>query len=353
MELTIRLISGVILLLMNAFFVASEFALTRLRQYDRDELGEGSGLDRAWEMTKRLEIYLTSCQIGITTTSILLGVIAEPAVTELIELLFTTESIGGVSTHVISITLSVVFINFVHTIWGEQAPTYLGVERAKSVAKYTAKPLYWWTYAIYPFLLLGDRITKATLKLFNIEMERSWLRKEGSSTEDIRSEMAELLKSGNLEDDRQKEVLNALDIDKIQVEEIMIPREDIVTMSTEKSFRENMDILKQHMHARYPLVGASLDDFRGILYTPQITANMEKLLEGTKELDDFDWPRLVISKDLPVSKLIDLFQEEQQELALIQEDGHTIGLVTLTDALESIIGSAEDPLDMLDAPKQQ
>lgn len=333
---------------MNAFFVASEFALTRLRQYSREELGKGPSMDRAWEMTKRLEIYLTSCQIGITTTSILLGVIAEPAITELIELLFTVETIGGISTHLISITLSVVFINFVHTIWGEQAPTYLGVERAKTVAKYTANPLYWWTYSIYPFLVLGDWITKVTLRVFNIEMERSWLQNESSSREDIKSDMSELLKSGGLEIDRQEEILNALAIDEIPVRDIMVPKEKIVSMSTKKSFLENMNILKRHMHTRYPLVGETIDDFQGILYTPQITANMEKLQEGSKKLDDFDWPRLVISKDLSVSKLIDLFQEEQQELGLVQEDGRTIGLVTLTDALETIIGSAEDPLDVLD-----
>jgi CBS domain containing-hemolysin-like protein len=347
MELTIRLFSGLVLLLLNAFFVASEFALTRLRQYRRKELEENSGLNKAWEMTKTLEIYLTSCQIGITTTSILLGVIAEPAVTQLIELLFTVETIGNISSHTISIILSVLVINFVHTIWGEQAPTYLGVERAKSVAKYTAGPLYWWTYAIYPFLLLGDRITKATLKLFNIEMERSWLRQEVTTTEEIRSEMAELLKSGDMEDERQEEILNALDIERIPVKEIMIPKDDIVTMSREKSFRDNLDTLQQHMHVRYPLIGKNIDDFIGILYTPQITANIEDLLNGNKELDDFDWPRMLIEQDLPVSKLIDRFQEEHQELALVKDQGKITGLVTLTDALETIIGSAEDPLDLL------
>lgn len=349
MEQAIRLISGVVLLLLNAFFVASEFALTRLRQYNREDLDDNSGLNRAWEMTKTLEIYLTSCQIGITTTSILLGVVAEPAVTQLIEAVFTTASIGSVSTHTISIVLSVVLINFIHTIWGEQAPTYLGVERAKFVARYCANSLYWWTYAIYPFLVLGDRITKATLSLFNIKMERSWLRDEGSSTGDIRSEMVKLLKSGGVKDDRRKEVINALEIDRIPVQDIMIPRDEIVTMSTEKSFRDNIEVLRNHMQARYPLVGENIDDFRGILYTPQITANMEELFEGTKELDDFDWPRMVVSKELPVSELIDRFQEEHQELALVQEDGKTIGLVTLTDALETIIGSAKDPLDLLDS----
>lgn len=350
MEMTIRLFSGLILLLMNAFYVATEFALTRLRQYDRDELEDNPGLNRAWEMTETLEIYLTSCQIGITTTSILLGVVAEPAVTELIELLFTTDSIGAVSTHAISIVLSVTFINTVHTIWGEQAPTYLGVERSKTVAKYFAIPLYWWTYAIYPFLIFGDWVTKATLRIFGIEMERSWINDESSSgKKDMRSKMVDLLKTGDLDNERQEEIINALDIEQISVKDIMVPREEIVSLSTVNSFEENMAIIRQNMHARYPFVGKTVDDFKGILYTPQITANIENLLEGRKELDDFDWPKMVVSPELPTSTLIDHFQEEHHELALVVENERTIGLVTLTDAMEAIIGSAEDPLDLMDA----
>ncbi len=348
MELYLRLIGGIILLLLNAFYVATEFALTRLRQYDRNELEDKVGLNRAWKMTETLEIYLTSCQIGITTTSILLGVIAEPAVTELIELLITADTIGSISSHTISIILSVTIINLVHTIWGEQAPTYLGVEKAKSVARYCAPPLYWWTYAIYPVLVFGDYVTKATLRLFGIQMDRSWLKGENASESgDIRSEMVDLLKTEGVSGDRREEVLNALDIDNIAVREIMIPRDEIICLSTEKSFSDNLNIIREHMHARYPLVGETIDDVKGVLYTPQITANMKELLNGDKELDDFDWPRMVVSHELPVSMLIDEFQVEHHELAMVKENGNIVGLVTLTDAFERIIGSAEDPLDLL------
>ena len=350
MEFYLRLLGGVILLLLNAFYVAAEFALTRLRQYDRDELEDHAGLNRAWEMTKTLEIYLTSCQIGITTTSILLGVIAEPAVTQLFELLIPAGTFGAVTSHSISIVLSVSLINLIHTIWGEQAPTYLGVERAKTVARYCATPLYWWTYAIYPLLVFGDRITKATLRLFGIEMKRTWLKEETTSASgDIRSEMVNLLKTEGVSDERRKEVIKALDIDNITTKEIMIPREEIISLSTKKSFRENLEIIRRHMHARYPLVGETIDDLKGILYTPQITANTEDLVNGSKELDDFDWPKMVVEQDLPVSKLIDRFQVEHHELALVKENGRITGLVTLTDAIEVIIGSAEDPLDMINS----
>tara|TARA_R100000908_G_scaffold65428_1_gene56483 strand:+ start:131851 stop:132684 length:834 start_codon:yes stop_codon:yes gene_type:complete len=276
-------------------------------------------------------------------------VIAEPAVTELIELLFTTDTIGAVSTHAISIVLSVTVINIIHTIWGEQTPTYLGVERAKTVAKYCAVPLYWWTYAIYPFLIFGDWVTKATLRIFGIEMKRSWINEDTSSgKKDMRTKMVELLKTGNMDDERQKEILNALEIEHIPVKEIMIPRDEIVSLSTENSFEENLNIIRQNMHTRYPLVGKSVDDFKGILYTPQITANIKNLLEGQKKLDDFDWPKMVVSPDLPTSTLIDRFQEEHHELALVMKNEETLGLVTLTDAIEAIVGNAEDPLDLLE-----
>lgn len=346
MELYLRLLGGVILLLLNAFYVAAEFALTRLRQYKREELEDSASLNRAWKMTETLEIYLTSCQIGITTTSILLGVIAEPAVTELIELFMPAGTIGSFSSHTISVILSVTIINLVHTIWGEQAPTYLGVERAETVARYSSFPLYWWTYAIYPVLLFGDWVTKATLKLFGVEIDRTWL-KENSTSGGIRSEMVDLLKTEGVSDDRREEVINALDIDDITVKEIMVPRKNIISLSTEKSFRKNLNTIHSHMHARYPLVGKTLDDFKGILYTPQITANTESLLNGEKELDDFDWPKMTVQQDLPVSKLIDHFQQKNHELALVQENDQIIGLVTLTDAIETIVGSAEDPLDLL------
>lgn len=350
-ETVVRLVGGILLLASNAFFVTTEFALTRLRQFDppgSDE--ENSGLSLAWKLTETLEIYLTGCQVGITFSSILLGIVAEPAVTILFESLVGSVSIGSASAHAISITLSVVLINMAHTVWGEQAPTYLGIERAEMVAGWGALPLYYWTMLTYPFIWLGDKLTKATLGLFGIQISRSWLETsddEAPSKSSVRSEMADLLKRQGLPSDRRAEVMKAYEIDRIPVSSIMVPREEIVTLTTRMPFNENLELLKQHMHARYPLIGESLEDFKGILYTPEILANIEDLQNNNRELDDFDWPRLTVPSDMPVSELIDRFQEEHHELALVMEQGKVTGLVTLTDAFEAIIGSVEDPLDLI------
>lgn len=346
-EIILRLSGGVFLLLSNAFFVATEFALTRLRQYSPEEIKVSEGLERAWKMTERLEIYLTGCQIGITSTSILLGVIAEPAVTILIEQLLGIEQMTAASSHTLSITLSVIVINIIHTVWGEQAPTYFGIERAKTVAHYCASPLYWWTMGIYPVLYVGDWLTKKTLALFGVTIERSWMKGgtgEGSKTS-LKKELTKILKSGNLPKDRRDEVVKALEIDEIPVKKIMIPENEIVSLSVEDSLARNLEKM-QIRKSRYPLFGSSEQEYKGVVYASEMLAEIERLRSSEIDIEEICRPGMTVSPDLPVSKLIDEFQSENQELALVTDEGEVEGLVTITDALEVIVGSAEDPMDL-------
>lgn len=342
----LRLIGGLFLILSNAFFVGTEFALTRLRQYDEAELKGDSRLDRAWEMTEELEIYLTGCQVGITFSSVLLGVVAEPAVTAVLQPVIQLVGVGEGSTHAVSVVVGVVLLNFVHTVWAEQTPTYLGIERAKLVVAYNATLLYYWTKLTYPFIYLGDKLTKGTLGMFGITIERSWMDEPEASRGDLKRQMAELLESSDVPADRQEEVMMALEIGEIPTRDIMVPSEEVVPLSTNRSFAENLDTIREHMRVRYPLIGESLEDFKGILYASEILSHIERLQAGEITLDDLDRTNMTVPADLPVSQLIDRFQSEYQELALVTEHGEMVGLVTLTDALEAIVGSAEDPLDL-------
>ena len=132
---------------------------------------------------------------------------------------------------------------------------------------------------------------------------------------------------------------------EIPVREIMIPREEITPLSTNNDFSENLAIIQKTKKNRYPLVGSDIDDFIGILYTPEILARIEDLMDGSIVLDDLDHYNMAVPAELKVSKVIDRFQSNKQELALVKDDENVLGLVTLTDALEVIIGSAEDPMD--------
>ena len=347
LEIGLRIFGGIVLIGVNAYFVAIEFALTRARQYPKSEF-DTPGLELAWKMTDDLEFYLTTCQVWISATSIALGIIAEPGLAALFEPLFentTLASIGAGS------LLGFLIINLVHLTHGEQTPTYLGVERSKQVARYGARPLYWFAKILAPAIWVGDSVAKATLGLFGIEMTQSWTETEKEVIEtraDLRNRLGSVLEEGELPEERREEIMNALTIGEQSVREVMIPPEDIVALSTKDGPESNLRKLEQQPHTRYPLVGDDLTEFRGIVYGPAVFNHRGDLSAGDFEFAELAAPTMTLSPDTDVSDAIDQFQTESQELALVIEDGEVVGLVTVTDLLETIIGDIEDPLDQDD-----
>lgn len=353
MDTALRLAAGAGLVLANAFFVAAEFALTRLRQFTEDDLGDRPALRRAWEMTERLEIHLTGCQLGITASSILLGVVAEPAVTRLLEATLGFTTMGPGTRHLVSVVAAVVAINLVHKVWGEQAPTYLGVERPLGVLARLSTPLRWWTRVMSPVIRLGDGLAKATLRLFGVEIERSWTEDgrdrggEGPITSfvELRRRLKDVLERGGLGRERRREVLRALEIEDVPVRSIMVPRSEVVALSTRRTLEENFRVVSRHPYIRFPLVGSGLDEVLGTVYAPILLRELDGLLSSRVSLEDVAVPPLVVEPELSVSDAIDRFQEAEQEMAVVVDDGRTVGVVTSTDAFESIAGELQDPLD--------
>ncbi|WP_050048245.1 CNNM domain-containing protein [Halanaeroarchaeum sulfurireducens] len=348
-EIVIRLLAGVGLILTNGFFVAIEFALTRARQYDKDEfLGDRSspGLERAWEMTQDLELYLTSCQVGITASSIAVGIVAEPALAAMFEPLFADSMLASIGSGAI---LAFLLINLVHLTHGEQTPTYLGVERSRWVSKYGAIPLYWFHRILSPIIALGDGIAKGTLRMFGVEMTGAWLETEQDVIEtrsELRNRLGTLLDKGDLPEERREEIMNALTIGEQPVREVMVPAEDIVALSTAASVNENLERIANQPQTRYPLIGEALSDFRGIVYVPVLAKFYCDSGPDSLDFEKIAAPPLTVPADEDVSHAIDLFQAENQELALVVEDETVIGLVTVTDLLESVMGDVEDPIDV-------
>ncbi|MBZ6496711.1 CNNM domain-containing protein [Natrinema longum] len=341
-----RLFAGVLLILANAFFVAIEFALTRARQFSEEEfVGDTPKLQRAWEMTDDLELYLTTCQVGITASSIAVGIVAEPALAAIFEPFFENTALATIGSGAI---LAFLIINLVHLTHGEQTPTYLGVERSRLVCRYGATPLYWFYRIISPVITLGDGIAKLTLKLFGIEMTGAWLETEEDVIEsraDLRNRLGSVLEEGDLSEERREEVMNAFAIGEQPIQEVMVPPEEIVSLSTEATPEENFRKMEERPQTRYPLVGETMTDFRGIVYAPVFVRHREKLAAGDIDFAELAAPPMTLSPDADVSDAVDQFQAENQELALVIEDGDVVGLVTVTDLLEAVMGDIEDPLD--------
>ncbi|WP_324665597.1 hemolysin family protein [Haloarcula sediminis] len=366
-EIALRLLAGVALILANGFFVAIEFAMTRARQFTESEfVGDGHpALERAWSMTDDLEIYLTSCQVGITASSIAVGIVAEPALAALFEPTFAGSRLAGIG---LGATIAFAIINLVHLTHGEQTPTYLGVERSRFVCRYGATPLYYFAKVISPLIAVGDSVAKWTLGLFGVEMSGAWLETEEEVIEsraDLRNKLGSVLREGDLTEERREEVLAALHAGDQQVRDVMVHAEDIVALSPADGDAENARKVAETPHTRYPLIGsvtsemsrtgdaipaADSDDLLGTVYVPELvraaseTAGEGDLLSGV-DLETVAAPPMTIPADTSVSDAIDRFQAESQELAVVLDDGKVVGLLTVTDALEAVVGDIRDPMD--------
>jgi len=348
LEVALRLIAGVLLILANGFFVAIEFALTRVRQYPEEEF-ETPALRRAWEMTDELEIYLTSCQVGITASSIAVGIVAEPALAALFEPVFQDTAPAAVGAGGI---LAFLVINLVHLTHGEQTPTYLGVERTKHVCRYGAAPLYWFTRLIRPVMTVGDTVAKWTLGLFGIEMTGAWLETSEEVIEtraDLRNRLDSLLERGDLSEERHEEIVGALDAGQISVRDVMVDAEDVVFLSTADDPGANFQRMTDTPHTRYPLVGPEPETFEGVVYVPAVLDHIDALRSGTLSFADVAAPPMTVTPETSISDVIDRFQAENQEMALVITEGEVVGLVTATDAFEAVMGELEDPLDVADS----
>ncbi|QLD85022.1 HlyC/CorC family transporter [Natronomonas halophila] len=344
LEIGLRLVAGILLILANGFFVAIEFALTRVRQYTESEFDEPS-LRRAWEMTHELEIYLTSCQVGITASSIAVGIVAEPALAALFEPLFRGSTLAAIGAGGI---IAFVIINLVHLTHGEQTPTYLGVERTKTVCRYGATPLYYFTKLIRPVMEIGDTVAKWTLSLFGVEMTGAWLETGEEVIENraqLRNRLDSLLERGDLSEERHEEIVGALDAGQIPVESVMVDADDVVFLSTADSPEENFERMFETPHTRYPLVGETTNDFVGIIYVPAVLDRIDEIRAEETTFEEIAAPPMTVSPETSVSDAIDQFQAESQELALVISEGEVVGLVTATDAFEAVMGELEDPLD--------
>jgi len=350
LEVVVRLGGGILLTGANAFFVVTEFALTRLPQLDPAE--DPPGLERARRITDQLEIYLTGCQLGITASSILLGVVAEPAFTFLFRPVFDLLGTSEAVSHAVSVVVGIVVINLIHKIWGEQTPTYLGVERPRQVARRTAGALHAWTTVAYPFIIAGDSLAKGTLRLFGVEVQRSWTEEESedeppTSYGAVRREIGTILSRADLSRERQEEILRTVDIDQMPVRSIMVPRSEVVTLRTSDALHESLQEMRAHPYDRYPLLDPDWDNVYGTLYMTAVFRHLPELERGDATLPDIAEPVVWVDPELPVSVLIDRLQQEQQEIALVRADGHVRGLVTSTDAFEAIAGELEDPGDVV------
>ena len=341
----IKLVLVVLLVLMNGFFVAAEFAVVKIRGSRLETLiNEGnSRAVYAKKLTDHLDVSLSVAQLGITLASLGLGWLGEPTVSKMLEPVFEYCGLGGALATTISFAIAFGLITAMHIICGELIPKNLAIQKSEAVTLGIAMPMLLFQKVMYPFVWFLNHVANFTAEKLGIPVETE--SEETAHTEDeIRILMEESHKKGYIDKTELDFVDNVFDFSDRNVREIMIPRTDMVCLYTEDSFDENIQVAVSEHMTRYPVCREDKDDIIGFLHIKDLMGYLYK--HRRPRLRQLVRKALIVPETMRISMLLKMMQRDRSQLAIVVDEyGGTAGMVTIEDIIEEIVGEIQDEFD--------
>jgi CBS domain containing-hemolysin-like protein len=333
------------LVVLNAFFVASEFAIVKVRGSQLDALVDEGNLRAVFAKHVRahLDAYLSATQLGITLASLALGWIGEQFLARMLQPVFALVNVHSHAlVSAISITLAFIGITFLHIVFGELAPKYIAIGNPLPVSLLLARPLGVFYVIFKPAIWLLNKSSNFFLqKLLRIKPVAG--AELAHSEEELRLILDQSEKSDEVSELGRDLLVNALDLRRRVVRDIMTPRGEVVFLDIEESFEENVKKALESRHTRFPLCRGHLDNTIGLVHIKELVPMMRDphpdLLRIKREL-------IPVPEMMSLEKLLNLFLTRHAHLAIVVDEyGGTVGMVTLENVLEEIVGDIQDEFD--------
>ena len=335
----------VALVLLNGFFVAAEFALVRVRGSQLDSLkAEG---DRraalARQVISNLDAYLSACQLGITLASLGLGWLGEPFLARMLQPLFAVVGIQrpGII-QAISFVLAFFTITFLHIVLGEQAPKILAIRKSLSLARTVSVPLRIFYFIFRPAIWFLNASSNWVLKHL-LRTEPVGEGEISHSEEELRLILDQSEKADEVSALGRDLLVNALDLRRRVVRDIMTPRGEVIFLDVEQSFEENVKKALESRHTRFPLCRDHLDNTIGLIHIKELVPMMR---DPQPDLMRIKRDILPVPEMMSLEKLLSVFLNKHAHLAIVVDEfGGTVGMVTMENVLEEIVGDIQDEFD--------
>jgi CBS domain containing-hemolysin-like protein len=332
----------------TAFFVASEFAIVKVRSSRIDQLiSEGNkNAVVAKKIISNLDEYLSACQLGITITALGLGWLGEPTVEHLLHPVFEKMDFSPYVSNILSFGIAFAAITFLHVVIGELAPKTVAIQKAEAITLLTARPLILFYKIMYPFIWALNGSARGIIRLFGLKPASE--HELAHSEEELRLILSESYKSGEINQTEYKYVNNIFTFDDRIAKEIMVPRTEIVALDKNKTIKENLEIIKKEKFTRYPVIDGDKDHVIGLINIKEVFTEISSYdnLNTEKSIDDFVRPIIQVIESIPIHDLLLKMQKERIHMAILYDEyGGTSGLVTVEDILEEIVGEIQDEFD--------
>ncbi|WP_049925331.1 hemolysin family protein [Halopiger goleimassiliensis] len=343
----LRLFGAFLLVFLNGFFVAAEFAYVRVRASAVEQLAaEGrTGAGILQEATDNLDDYLAVTQLGITLASLGLGWLGEPAVAALLEPVLAPilpESL----LHLVAFALGFGFITFLHVVFGELAPKTISIAQAERVALLVSPPMKLCYYLFIPGIVVFNGTANAFTRMIGIPPASET--DETLSEEELRTVLSRSGSEGEIDAEEVEMIEQVFELDDTTVQNVMVPRPDVVTVPGDRSLAALRELILEEGHTRYPVLDADEDD--------QVVGfvDAKDVLRAGESADDLEAVTVeAVAREMPIvpetTSVVDLLEQFQGEraqmAAVIDEWGVFEGIVTVEDVVEVVVGDLRDEFD--------
>ncbi|MFZ2490235.1 MAG: hemolysin family protein [Thermoanaerobaculia bacterium] len=339
------LVLALLFVLANGFFVAAEFAIVKVRSTQLAELAEeGSARAKmARRLTKDLDAYLSATQLGITLASLALGWIGEPAFAGLIEPLFARFGVFAPAyAHSVSVTLAFTVISILHIVLGELAPKSIAIQKPVVTSLWIAHLLHAFYVVTFPAIWLLNGTSRALLRAVGIRPAAEG--ESAHSPEELRMILASSEKAGILSEGNREIIEGVFEFSKRNARQIMVPRTDVVVLSTKRTIEQNLDTIRTARHTRYPLCDGTLDHTVGLIHVKDLL--LAQLRGPGRRLEDLKRDILFVPENSTVESLLSQFIEHKTHMAVVLDEyGGASGIVSLENITEELFGQIQDEFD--------
>lgn len=337
-----------VLIAMTAFFVATEFAIVKVRQSRIDQLvAEGrKGALAAKHVTTHLDEYLSACQLGITVTALGIGMVGESTFEFVLHPLFESIGISTEYIHFFTIGAAFAIATFLHVVVGELAPKTVAIQKAEKVTLIFARPIMIFYKVLFPFIWFLNGSARLLIGLFG--MKPASEHELSHTEEELRLLLSESFKSGEINSNELKYVNNVFEFDDRIAREIMVPRTEIIGFEVNATFEEVLNTISEERYTRYPIFENDRDSIIGFLNIKDLLTRglKNRVKEETFVLIDYVNPIINTIETTAIQDLLQKMQKERIHIAvLLDEYGGTSGIVTVEDILEEIVGEIRDEFD--------
>lgn len=360
--IAVRLLAVFALVALNAFFVAAEFSLVAVRLSRVRQLIERGSVraKMVLALLGDLDRVLSGVQVGITLASLGLGAVGEITLAHIFQQMLPSAASGtrtAIAVHGAALALSFGMLTVLHVVLGELVPKSLSLARAERVALLVAHPLRWFLGVFRWVIALLDSMSGWFVRILGVSMAASHTLVR--STEELQVQIRQARERGLLAPGQEQFIVSAIELSQVQVREIMVPRPDMHTLPVEASLEEVMRVFATTQRSRLPVYRGSLDHILGFVHIKDmlwVLLDRERRLEEGFPAPEFDVRHilrdvLIVPETKPAGELLRDLRARRTGLAMVVDEyGSILGLVTLEDILEQLVGEIHDEFDVIERP---